>query len=173
MKPAVEKTCILYNVCMLEEMRRMVKNEYRRKCTEMISCSFCAGLQPPVSLWISHAVINRSVLSLQSAHVQIHLIFAVVSGDGEPSANCTGIKLPITVILDNRNKFQAFSRSLSDPSHPVAIEVQSRGSAGQFMRLFRFDDHRVRFSQCLTAGIWNKGMSTYRDVRKCRNILWN
>lgn len=39
------------------------------------------------SLWLSNTIINSSVFNLQAVHLQIELLFAVVSGDGEPALN--------------------------------------------------------------------------------------
>lgn len=39
------------------------------------------------SLWLSNTIINSSVFNLQAVHLQIELLFAVVSGDGKPALN--------------------------------------------------------------------------------------
>lgn len=117
-------------------------------------CIFVIQGPPLSSLWFSGTVIYSRILILQTVHLQIQLVYTVVSGDGKSPLNSSWVIHCTTVMANDCHPFQAFPRSLSDPSHPVVIKMQARGSAGQFVRLTRFYHSWLRFSQSLTLQPW-------------------
>ena len=66
------------------------------------------------------------------------------------------------------NPLQPFSRGLSDPIHAITTKREPRGCAGQSVRSSRINDHRLRFSQCLTPHTYK----TMRDKRQSQNRIW-
>ena len=112
---------------------------------------FCTAVQPTQSLWLSSTIINSRIFSLQTVHLQIQLLSAVVSGDGEPALNWLRVVFATTTTTaDICNPLQSFSRSLSDPGHPVVAECESRCCTGQFVGFSRLFNCWFRFCQSLT-----------------------
>ena len=111
----------------------------------------------------SSTIINSRVFTRQAAHVQIHLVHVVVSG------NCEAILdrcwIIFTAAWRSRNvgkPLQAFSFSLSDPAdisrairYPCICTRQFVGFSGPLHR-------RFRFSQSLTANTWGENQFGYR-----------
>ncbi len=112
--------------------------------------SFCTAFLPPVSLWLSSTIINSRIFSLQTVHLQIHLLSAVVSGDGKPAFHWWWVVDVATATTDPSKPLQSFSRSLSDPGHMGTAEWESRGCTGQCVRFSRTFNHWSRFCQSLT-----------------------
>ena len=136
---------------------------------------------PLFSLWVfvhlsrlfyhcvsSNTVIHSCVLSLQAVHLQIHLALAIISRDCEPSLDWLGVVLMGASSVNECNPLQPFSRGLSDPIHGIATKCEPRGCAGQSVRSSRINDHRLRFSQCLTPHTYK----TMRDKRQSQNQIW-
>ncbi len=120
------------------------------------------------SLWLSSTIINSRIFSLQTVHLQIHLLSAVFSGDGEPAFHWLRVVDVATVIADKSDPLQSFSRSLSDPVH-VDTECESRGCAGQCVRFSRPFNHWFRFCQSLTINTCqNKQTKRYA----CQVLCW-
>ena len=110
---------------------------------------FCTALLLPVSLWLSSTIINSRIFSLQAVHLQIHLLSAVVSGDGKPALDWLRVVDAATATADISDPLQSFSSSLSDPSI-VRIATEPRICAGQSVGFSRPFNRWFRLSQCLT-----------------------
>ena len=110
---------------------------------------FCSALQSPVSLWVSSTVINSRVFSLQTVHLEIHLLSAVVSGDDEPTLDWLGVEGATAITVNEGNPLQSFTRSLSDPSS-MKVTTKPRISTRQFVGFSWLFICWFRFSQCLS-----------------------
>ena len=111
----------------------------------------------------SSTIINSRVFTRQAAHVQIHLVHVVVSGNCEAILDrCWIIFIAAWRSRNVGNPLQAFSFSLSDPAdksrvirYPCICTRQFVGFSGPLHR-------RFRFSQSLTANTWGENQFGYR-----------
>ena len=120
-----------------------------------------------LSLFCHCDSLAQQYTAVSSVFRQIHLALVIISRDCEPSLN--SLRVVDIRAVHASDPFQPFPRSLSDPSHPVATKCEPRGCAGQSVRSSRINDHRLRFSQCLTMSTWKK--KRWKEITWKRTII--
>ena len=124
-------------------------------CHSDICSGLCTALRLPVSLWLASTIINSRIFNLQTVHLQIHLLSAVVSGDGESFLEWCGIKFRASTWSRNvRNPLQSFSFSLSDPADSSITVRYSCICTGQSVGFSMLLHHWFRLGQSLSANTW-------------------
>jgi hypothetical protein len=84
----------------------------------------------------SFTIIHIYVLGSQAVHLQMQLVFVIVSGDGESALHRVWV-ISSTTKVNCCNPLQPLSRSLADPVHVIATEGESRGCTGEFQNFSR------------------------------------
>ena len=85
-------------------------------------------------LWSPHGVytiIHSRVLSSQAVHLQIQCVLGIVSGGGESALHSVCVPSATSTTVTVCDSLQPLPWSLTDPSHAVDTEGESRGHRGE------------------------------------------
>ena len=92
---------------------------------------FVSGLTLRSPHFVTCTVIHRCVFSSQAVHLQIQRVLGIVSGGGESALHSVCVPSATSTTVTVCDSLQPLPWSLTDPSHAVDTEGESRGHRGE------------------------------------------